>query len=101
MKNENPKPRGLFGDRIMTGLIYGSGGVVVAMILAVAYYLTHESKYAFDRKFDYGYRVAFQPDQGTYEKDLSLDVNASLLTANREGMDGVDEKEETLPMPSL
>lgn len=85
----------------MEVLIYASGGVVLVMILAVAYYLTNESKYAFDRKFDYGFRVALQPTSGEYEKDLSLDVNASLLTANREGVDGIDEKEETISMPTI
>lgn len=95
------KRRGRIVDRIMEVLIYASGGVVLAMILAVAYYLTHESAYAFDRKFDYGYRVALQPTSGEYENDLSLDVNASLLTANREGVDGIDEKEETIPMPTI
>lgn len=101
MKSPKPVNRKRFGDRIMEAFVYASGGVVLAIILAVGYYLTHESKYAFDRKFDYGYRLALQPIDGTFEKDLSLDVNATLVTANREGAEGVDEKEETIPMPSL
>lgn len=85
----------------MESLVYAAGGVVVVMVLAVAYYLVHESNYAFSRKFDYGFRVALQPVSGEYEKDLSMDPNASLLTANREGVDGLDEKEETVTMPTL
>lgn len=85
----------------MEALIYASGGVVIVTILAVVYYLTHESKYAYERKFDYGYRVALQPVSGEYEKDLSLDPYATLVTANKEGLDGLDEKEETVPMPTL
>lgn len=84
----------------MTGLIYGSGAIVVGMILAIGYYLTHESKYAFDRKFDFGYRFALQPIKGEFE-ELDIDPNATLLTANREGMDELDEKEETIPLPTL
>ncbi len=84
----------------MTSLIYASGAVVVGMILAIGYYLTHESKYAFDRKFDYGYKFALQPTSGTFDP-IDLDPNASLLTVNREGMDEIDEKEETIPLPGI
>ena len=85
----------------MESLVFASGGVILAIILAVGYYLVHESKYAFDRKFDYGFRFALQPTEGEYEKDVSLDQNASIITANREGAEGVDEKEEVIPMPTL
>jgi phosphate transport system permease protein len=100
MRDLKPKPRGLLGDKIMTSLIYASGAVVVGVILAIAYYLTHESKYAFDRKFDYGYRFALQPIKGEFE-ELDIDPNATLLTANREGMDELDEKDEGVPFPTL
>ncbi|MBC8066326.1 MAG: phosphate ABC transporter permease subunit PstC [Chlorobia bacterium] len=84
----------------MTSLVYASGGVIVGIILAIAYYLTHESTYAFDRKFDFGYRFALQPIKGEFE-DLDIDPNATLLTANREGMDELDEKEEGVPFPTI
>lgn len=85
----------------MESLVYIAGGITLTVIIAVAYYLAHESRYAFDRTFTYGFRVALQPTTGTFEKDLSLDPNASILTAHTEGADGPDEKEEGITMPSL
>jgi phosphate transport system permease protein len=84
----------------MTILVKASGAVVVLMILAIGYYLVHESKYAFDRKFDFGYRFALQPVSGEFEP-LDMDPNATLLTANKEGMDELDEKDEGIPFPDL
>lgn len=84
----------------MTTLIYASGLVIVGIVLAIGFYLTHEAKYAFDRKFDFGYRFALQPINGEFE-DLDIDPNATLLTANREGIDEIDEKDEGVPFPTL
>lgn len=100
MKQFKPKTRSLIGDRIMTSLIYASGLVIVGIVVAIGYYLTHESKYAFDRKFDFGYRFALQPTKGEFE-ELDIDPNATLLTANREGIDDIDEKDEGVPFPTL
>jgi phosphate transport system permease protein len=98
-KNNHTRARLI--DRVMEGAIVSSGAVLVLIIIAIFFYLAHESKYAFDRKFDYGFRFAMQPVLGEKEADVSLDPYASILTANKEGGDGVDEKEEGITMPNL
>ncbi len=100
-----------FKDWLMERLVFISGGIVVILIGAVFYYLIHESRYAFDQTFSYGYRFALQskelkPDPYTNQivDDLTLDPFATLLTANPEGADGLDENEEAvqiLPMDEL
>ncbi len=90
-----------WGEKGITGLIYASGGTVLAVIAALFYYLAHESKYAFDQKFTYGFRVALQPIVGEYEKEIAMDPYASVLTAHPEGAEGLDEKEESIAMPTL
>lgn len=85
----------------MESAVLLSGGAMVLVIGTMLFFLGHESKYAFQRKFDYGYRFALQPETPPEEHDISLDPNASLLTANREGEDGLDEKEEGITLPTL
>ncbi len=89
------------GDRLWTAAVYVSGMLIIGVVLAIFYYLAGESRFAFDRKFDVGFRLALQPAKGEYEADVSLDPNATLVTLNREGSEGLDEKEETLPLPTL
>ncbi len=84
----------------MESLIYIAGGVTLTVILAIAYYLAHESRYAFNRTFTYGYRVGLQPS-GSPEQSFDQDPNASIITAHTEGADGPDEKEEGITMPDL
>lgn len=88
----------------MEGAVYIAGFFTVLMVGAIFYYLAHESTYAFDRKFDFGFKFAAQPSAsypGAFERNIAFDPNASYLTANKEGQDGVDEKEETAPMATL
>ena len=101
MKVREPKQRGKWIDRLMESMVYIAGGITLTVILAIAYYLAHESQYAFKRTFTYGYRVALQPTKGTFEKDVAQDPNATILTAHTEGADGPDEKEEGMSMPDL
>ncbi|MEI8282791.1 MAG: hypothetical protein WCG75_10335, partial [Armatimonadota bacterium] len=100
MKAREPKQRGKYLDRLMESLVYIAGGVTLTVILAIAYYLAHESRYAFNRTFTYGYRVALQPT-GSAQQSIDQDPNATIITAHTEGVDGPDEKEEGITMPDL
>jgi phosphate transport system permease protein len=95
-------------DLPAVALIYTSGALVVLVIVAIFYYLAHEARYAFDRPFPYGYRFSLQPPvlepdpyTGQIVDDLTVDPNATLLAANFEGEDGIDDKEEGAPMATL
>lgn len=88
-------------DRGMEALVYIAGALIVLVVAAIFYYLVHESRPAFDRKFTYGFLFALQPSEGEFEKDLSYDPNASILTCNWEGDDALDSKEEGLPLGTL
>ncbi len=78
-----------------------AGVLTLAVIVAMGYYLIHESQYAFKRKFTYGFRFALQPTEGEFEREIPLDPNASVLTVHTEGAEGMDEKEEGIEMPTL
>lgn len=95
------KRRRNWGEKTLEGFVYASGGTLLVIIVAIFYYLTHESKYAFDQKYTYGFRFALQPTVGEYEKDIAMDPNASVLTAHSEGAEGLDEKEESITMPTV
>ncbi|MBX3118779.1 MAG: phosphate ABC transporter permease subunit PstC [Fimbriimonadaceae bacterium] len=95
------KRRSNWGEKVLEGLVYASGGILLVVIAALSYYLVHESKYAFDRKYTFGFRFALQPTVGEYEKDIAMDPNASVITAHIEGAEGLDEKEESITMPTL
>lgn len=88
--------------------VYLAGTIVVLIVFVMFYYLSHEARYAFDRTFAYGFNFAaqplkLQPDPYTGEipDDLSLDPYASQIKAHFDGDDGLDEKEEVFPMPTL
>lgn len=88
-------------DWIMERSIAACGVLVAVMVVGILGYLTFESRFAFDRRFPYGYRFAVVNGSQAKPGDLSLDPNSSLLTANPEGADGPDEKEQGILMPSL
>lgn len=95
-------------DLPAVGLVYLSGALIAMIIIAMFYYLAHEARHAFARPFPYGYRFSLQPPAlepdpytGEVVDDLTVVPNATLLTANLEGEDGIDEKEESAPMPTL
>lgn len=75
--------------------------LVAVTIFGLFFYLAMESRYAFDRKFGFGYRIAAQTG-GTKPVDpVNMDPNASLLVSNAEGAPGLDEKDEGILMPTL
>lgn len=86
---------------IMERLTIASAMLVALMVGAIFYYLASESRYAFDRPFPFGYRLALQPLDADPAEELGMDPNASLLAAHMEGSEGVDEKEEGILMPTL
>lgn len=92
-------------DKAMEFMVYVSGGALLLSIVAIGYFLTHESRFAFDQKFTYGFLFAVQPtdmDRKLPEyADISYDIGATALTVHNEGAEGVDEKEEVAPMPTL
>ena len=85
----------------METLVYLAGALIIVAIAAIFYYLVHESRPAFDRKFSYGFIFALQPTQGEYEKELQIDPNASILACHWEGDDLLDAKEEGIPLGNL
>ncbi|MEQ1935992.1 MAG: hypothetical protein ABL962_19230, partial [Fimbriimonadaceae bacterium] len=87
-------------DWIMERLVAISGISVGLLVLSVFYFLASESRYAFDRKFPYGYRIALQPASAPSSDAVEMDPNASVLTAHMDGLDGLDDKESLL-MPTL
>ncbi|MEQ1821876.1 MAG: hypothetical protein ABL949_05170 [Fimbriimonadaceae bacterium] len=87
-------------DWIMERLVAISGISVGLLVLSVFYFLASESRYAFDRKFPYGYRIALQPASAPSSDAVEMDPNASVITAHMDGLDGLDDK-ESLPMPTL
>ena len=85
----------------MEALTWAAGLLVMALIVAIFFFLAAESRYAFERTFPYGYRVALLPADSPEELDLSTELYASFVGAHHEGADGLDEREEVQPLPTL
>lgn len=88
--------------------VFLAGSLIVVIVLTMFFYLAYESRHAFDRKFAYGYRFAAQPTKlepdeytGEIPEDLSMDPYATHIKAHFDGNDGLDEKEEVVPAPTL
>ena len=88
-------------DWIMERLVWIAGLLVLTIVGAIFFYLSSESRYAFDRTFAFGYRIALQPTSADPKEDIAFDPNATFVGAHLDGVDGLDEKEETIPMPSI
>lgn len=84
----------------MERLVAFCGIAVGLMVVGMFAYLALESRYAFDRKFPYGYRIAAQPVDTPRSDAVEMDPNASVLTSHMDGMDGLDDK-ESIPMPTI
>lgn len=81
--------------------VYITGIAVSLVVLAMFYYIARESRYAFEQTFAWGYRVAVLPSDSPPALSPNSATFSSLLTVNPEGTDGLDEREETLPAPSV
>lgn len=88
-------------DPIMAIVVNACGAFVLFMVAALLFYLGRESQYAFKQVFPYGYRFAVTSPERSASFSLEADPYASVLTANIEGANGIDDKEETMPMPSV
>ncbi|MFN8139997.1 MAG: phosphate ABC transporter permease subunit PstC [Fimbriimonadales bacterium] len=95
-------------NALMSRVIQLSVGLVAIVAIGILGYLIWESKDAFKREYGYGYRFALQPEvlrpdpyTGEVITDISQDPNAAVLCANKEGSDGIDEKDELLPLQSI
>lgn len=91
----------IWTDKLMRVVVVTTGVAVVFMVFALLGYLGKESQYAFAQKYGYGFRFALQPHTLPAEYSLDTDVLASVLKCNQEGADGLDEKEEVAPFPTL
>lgn len=92
--------KGRITDWIMERLVTLCGISVALMVVGMFAYLALESRYAFDRKFPYGFRFAAQPVDTPRTDPVEMDPNASILTSHMDGMEGLDDK-ESIPMPTL
>jgi hypothetical protein len=96
----NHTQRSLRKDKIFTSVIFTAGFVLLIMVAAIMYYLAHEGRYAFNRKFDYGFRFAAQSAVGTPEP-IEQDPNATVIASSVDATQGPDDKEAGILMPTL
>ncbi len=71
--------RSRFSERLMEGLTWTSGLLVMALIVAIFFFLATESRHAFRRTFPYGYRVALLPADSPERLDLGTELYASFI----------------------
>lgn len=88
-------------DRAVQCVVITSGILVVLVVFAILFYLGGESRYALKQGFGYGYRFALGPTDPGAGYEVEFDPNATLLASNAEGEDGLDSKDEAIPMPDL
>lgn len=72
-------------------LVYAAGVAIMIAIVAIFFYLAKESRFAYNRGFSYGFRFQVQAD--TRRQDISANPDASLLCANPDGTDQLDDTE--------
>lgn len=81
--------------------VYVTGIMVSLTVLVMFYYIAREAGYAFRQTFSWGYRLALLPGNAEQSMTANTAPFSSLVTANPEGAEGLDEREETLPAPTL
>ncbi|MCS6829598.1 MAG: phosphate ABC transporter permease subunit PstC [Armatimonadota bacterium] len=81
--------------------VYITGIMVSLAVLVMFYYIARESAYAFRQTFCWGYRLALLPGDAEPSATPNTAHYSSLVVVNPEGADGLDEREETLPAPTL
>lgn len=91
--------RGL--DRLMRWVVTLSGLLVVSIVVAVIVFLGRESKFAFDQKFGAGFRFAVTGPEVAADYDVDFDPNSAVMAHHPEGGEGLDEKEEMAPAPTV
>ncbi|MCS6831492.1 MAG: phosphate ABC transporter permease subunit PstC [bacterium] len=87
--------------RLFDNTVYITGVTVSLAVLVMFYYIAHESSYAFRQTFSWGYRLALLPADADLSTTPNSALYSSLVAVNAEGADGLDEREETLPAPTI
>jgi phosphate transport system permease protein len=90
----------VFGDKVMTSVVWAMGVLLLAMVAALVVYLGRESSNAFRQTFPYGFRFAVVAPSAPADLDLGLEPNSTLLATHPDGDDGIDEKEDGILMPA-
>lgn len=78
-------------DKLMEILVYSAGVAVMITIVAIFFYLAKEARFAYNRGFSYGIRFQVQADDK--RQDISANPDSSLLSANPDGTDQLDDTE--------
>jgi phosphate transport system permease protein len=86
---------------VIERLVWIAGCLILLMVVAIGFYLGSESRYAFQRTFPFGFRVGLQPLEADANEDISFDPNATFVGDHIDGVDGPDDKDSALMMPSL
>lgn len=77
-------------DRVAEAFVYSSGLLVMAIILGIFFFLTRESRFAFQQSFPVGYRFALIAADAPQKLELSQVTGATFLAAHPDGMDDGD-----------
>ena len=85
----------------MTAFLKVVGTFVVLIVVGILFYLGREARFAFDQNFPYGFKVVASGKPFPADHDIETDVNATVLSANPDGLDELDEKDEGVPMPMI
>ncbi|MCS6949885.1 MAG: phosphate ABC transporter permease subunit PstC [Armatimonadota bacterium] len=87
--------------RLFDTTVYITGIMVSVAVLVMFYYIARESTYAFRQTFSWGYRLALLPGDADSSATPNSAPYSSLVAVNPEGADGLDEKEEVFPAPTI
>jgi phosphate transport system permease protein len=88
-------------ERVLDSFVYTTGIAIALMVVAIFYFLMREGRFAFQQTFPWGYRFALLPAGAADADDVNAAPFSTLITANPEGADEIDEREENYPAPSI
>lgn len=77
----------------MTGVVYASGFIVLAVMAVMMWYLAAESKFAFNQTFPFGYRFAATGLNPPSDYAMEFDPNVVTIGAHPESSDDIDDNE--------
>lgn len=81
-------------DPALTTAVWACGLATLAVVGLILAYLFSEGRYAFDRKYSYGFRFAVQESTPPQGYDFETDISVASIRSNVEGLDERDEKED-------
>lgn len=88
-------------EKIFDSGVYLTGIAVSLAVLVMFYYIAREAGYAFRQTFSWGYRLALLPADADRSVTPNSVTFSSLIAVNAEGTEGLDEREEAFPAPSI